>query len=87
EDGGRVVQQRFRTYQSVDDTDAIDRLLTLLLEETGMPSGQRARWIRQGIDALAACHDEQRFVLLDRGFRRLLELSEDTVLVLQEAIE
>ncbi len=87
EDGGRVVQQRFRTYQSVDDTDAIDRLLTLLLEEKTLSNGQRGRWVRQAIDALAACHDEQRFTLLDRAFRRLLDLSEDLVLVLQEAIE
>lgn len=83
----RVVMQRLSFYQTGDDVDGIDRLLSLLVDDKSVSTYQRNHWLRAGIEFLTNCADEGRFEILDRLYRLLLASGEDAVAVLQDAIE
>lgn len=82
----KAILQRLRYYQSVDDVEALDRLVSLIQNEPTLGELDRTNWCRLAIETFEACIDDHRFVVMDRLYAALLEQTEDSVQVLQDAV-
>ena len=81
-----VIHARFRHYQQSNAIEGFKNLIMLLLSDHGVPAHARGLWIRASIEAAHAFETEQRFVIIDELYRRLLDIGEDPQAIINEAI-
>jgi tetratricopeptide (TPR) repeat protein len=81
-----VVKKRFLSYQERDDVGGISDLLDQVIGMSEVSRFQKSKWIRLATEVLAGCLDESRFEAAHRFFKLQLDIGEDQIGILQDAI-
>lgn len=82
-----LLLQRFRYYQEKDNTNGLFDIFTIIRSDPEISLKERVEWIKIGITTASGFQSSNRYDFIAELYKELLDLGEEEILTLHEAVE